>query len=72
MPRIYDGYSNPIDFCKKHFPKTEENARQRFGKGTGPDNRGNCFGYEAEHPPYVADIDYRCATCHKVLDANDD
>jgi hypothetical protein len=70
MPRIYDGNSDPHDFCLRHFPQTEEKARKRFGAGEGPDNRGNCFGYNAEHPPY-SDTDYGCEMCGKRLTDND-
>lgn len=72
MPRIYDSASNPRDFCKKHFPKTEEKAFSQLGiLGDGPDNRGNCFAYEADHPPYEGE-DYTCEICNKKLTANDD
>ncbi len=67
MPRIYTSASDPIDLCVAHYPKTEAIAFSRFGhEGDGPDGRGNCFGYEAEHPPYENE-NYRCYTCHKKL-----
>ena len=71
MPRIYDGESNPHDFCRRHFP-TEVTARLRFEAGEGPDNRGNCFGYNDDHPDYE-DTDYRCEErgCNKPLTARD-
>ncbi len=69
MPRIYNSASEPIDFCKRCMPKEHE-ALKRYGNeartGSGPDERGNCFGYDAEHPEY-SDTDYRCHTCHKHL-----
>jgi len=73
VPRVYDSQSNPIDFCKRHFP-SEKTALAKFGNlGDGPDGRGNCFGYECEHPDYTDDPDmYRCHTCKKNLTANDD
>lgn len=72
MPRIYDSASNPLDFCQKHFPKTEEIARKKYGNvGDGPDGRGNCFGYDDDHPPY-ADTDYKCEVCKKALMDEDD
>ena len=72
MPRIYDSTSNPLDFCKRCFPKTEDVAFKRYGNlGDGPDGRGNCFGYNDEHPSYD-DTDYRCEKCGKKLTAADD
>ena len=78
MPRIYTSQSNPLDFCQKHFPKTESAARDKYGNLgdgliAGTDNRGNCFGYDVEHPSY--DDDYsRChvLTCRKLLTGKDD
>lgn len=72
MPRIYTGASDPLDFCREHFP-TEAEAIRLYGDGEGPDNRGNCFGYDAEHPPYQGE-DYRCEikTCRRVLTERDD
>ena len=74
MPRIYDSASNPVDFCKRCFPKTEEAALARFGNvGDGPDGRGNCFGYDDEHPPYAEQNPaYRCHTCRAKLTEKDD
>ena len=67
MPRIYSSCSDPIDFCKRCFPKTEEKAFAEFGNlGDGPDDRGNCFGYDSEHPEY-SDTDYTCHKCNKTL-----
>ena len=72
MPRIYDSQSNPLDFCKRCFPKTEEMAFALYGNlGDGPDDRGNCFGYDDEHPPYE-ETDYRCAACKRRLTGEDD
>ncbi len=71
MPRIYDSTSSPLDFCKKHFP-SERTAIARYGNvGDGPDGRGNCFGYNDDHPPYAGE-DYKCETCNKPLTENDD
>ena len=71
MPRIYDGANNPLDFCREHFPD-EATARRRYGAGTGPDNRGNCFGWDAEHPDYDGE-DYTCdhKGCRKLLTSED-
>lgn len=66
MPRIYTGSNEPLDFCSRHFPSTEGIARQRYGEGEGPDGRGNCFEYDASHPPY--DMSYQCLICKRALD----
>ena len=73
MPRIYDSASNPLDFCKSHMPH-EEIAERRYGNvaktGNGPDGRGNCFGYDSEHPDYDGE-NYRCLSCKKKLTSDD-
>jgi hypothetical protein len=73
MPRIYDSASNPLDFCKRHFP-SEKNAEKLYGDvaktGEGPDGRGNCFGWDAEHPDYEGE-DYQCVRCRKNLNETD-
>ncbi len=66
MPRIYNGANDPLDFCQRHFPKTESIARERYGDGEGPDGRGNCFEYDASHPDYG--YGYRCGVCGCDLD----
>lgn len=71
MPRIYDGYSEPWDFCRNCFPRTEAIARERYGDGEGPDDRGNCFDYESDHPDYEDWDDYECCKCGKKLTARD-
>jgi len=72
MPRIYDSCSDPIDLCIRCFPKTEEEAFAKYGnRGDGPDNRGNCFGYDCDHPPYDQE-NYRCDRCDKKLTGRDD
>jgi len=73
MPRIYDSESNPVDYCKPCFPKTEAEAFKKHGhEGDGPDGRGNCFGYDADHPDYEDGfMDYRCHTCRRKLKARD-
>jgi hypothetical protein len=70
MPRVYNGQSDPIDFCKKCFPP-EDVAREVYGEGEGPDDRGNCFDYESDHPSYN-ECDYKCAICRKPLTEKDD
>lgn len=72
MPRIYTGANDPLDFCARHFPKTEAVARERYGEGEGPDGRGNCFEYDAGHPSYDHD-NYKCVVCKCLLtNANDE
>jgi hypothetical protein len=72
MPRIYSSTSDPIDFCKKCFP-AEDNAIKRYGNvGEGPDGRGNCYGYDAEHPDYDGDDSYTCRRCRKRLNGEVD
>lgn len=73
MPRIYTSASDPLDFCKECFPFTEDEAFELYGDvGDGPDGRGNCFGYNDDHPPYEDDpYMYRCHTCKKVLTDED-
>lgn len=67
MPRIYSSANDPLDFCKRCFPKTESAAEKKYAQdGPGPDNRGNCFTYDADHPPYECE-DYRCHKCNKLL-----
>lgn len=73
MPRIYTSASDPIDFCQHCFP-LECEARQDYGLavcGEGPDDRGDCFDYEADHPPYD-DTDYDCEECGAPLGDCDD
>lgn len=69
MPRVNDGYSDPHDFCARCFP-SEPLAQRRFGAGEGPDGRGNCFGYDDDHPPYE-DTDYLCERCGRELTEKD-
>jgi hypothetical protein len=74
MPRIYDSASNPLDFCRRDFPSAAA-AAELYGDpaitGLGPDGRGNCFGYNEDHPGY-ADTDYTCQTCGEPLTEADD
>jgi hypothetical protein len=72
MPRVYASNNDPIDFCDEHFP-TLEKARAAYGAmGDGPDGRGSCFTWDADHPDYMSDGDmYRCITCGIPLDRGD-
>lgn len=68
MPRIFTSRNDPLDFCKRCFPG-EKTAQARYSAlGDGPDDRGNCFDYDAEHPSYDEQFPaYKCATCgHKL------
>jgi hypothetical protein len=70
MPRIYTSASDPIDFCKRCFPD-EQTADKRYANvGDGPDMRGNCYGYDEDHPDY-SDTKYRCEICKRLLTDND-
>jgi len=73
MPRIYTSASDPVDFCRECFPDLED-AQETYGleaEGEGPDDRGDCFAYEAEHPPYD-ECDYDCEICGERLGDDDD
>lgn len=70
MPRIYTSNNDPLDFCRDCFP-TEEEANAEYGDmGDGPDGRGNCFTYDADHPAY-SDTDERCHSCRRRLTDRD-
>lgn len=66
MPRIYTSQSDSLDFCKRCFPNETTATRRYSNLGDGPDSRGNCFGWDAEHPDY-SDTDYRCEVCGERL-----
>jgi hypothetical protein len=74
MPRLCKSNSEPLDFCQGHFPSLEV-ARSVYGDvaehGEGPDDRGNCFEYDCDHPAY-AETDYVCFECGKKLEDKDD
>lgn len=74
MPRIYTSYNDPLDFCIdcwRYKVRTEERARSAYhGGGEGPDGRGDCWGYNEDHPPYE-DCDYECEICRKQLGEED-
>ena len=72
MPRIYTSASDPLDFCRMCFP-SETVALATYGNiGDGPDDRGNCFGHNEDHPPYDDPTMYRCERCNKPLGDKDD
>jgi len=74
MPRIISSESYPHDFCMQCWDalySTEEEAEEEFGdRGDGPDERGNCFAYNDDHPDYD-DCDYDCDKCHEPLTSFD-
>lgn len=71
MPRIRNSENDPIDFCLKCFPKDEQKAFEKYGgRETGPDNRGDCFCYDDDHPPYEFE-NYTCTKCNKLLTEKD-
>ena len=63
-----------LDFCRSCFPKDEDKAFEWYGQdGDGPDDRGNCFGYDEHHPDYEeSDSPYECHACGKTLPNEDD
>jgi hypothetical protein len=69
MPRIYTSESNPVDYCRICFPSEARAYALHGHDGDGPDERGNCFGYDCEHPDYADDPDmYTCYKCGKSLE----
>ena len=72
--RIYTSKSEALDFCKSCFPKDEDTAFDLYGNiGDGPYDRGNCFGYDEEHPDYESlDTPYECESCGNTLTKEDD
>jgi hypothetical protein len=71
MPRIYDSYSDPWDYCRNCFPDEETAAlKHDTGNDDGPDDRGNCYAYDADHPCYD-DTDYTCDLCSSPLNQDD-
>jgi len=68
MPRIYTSSNSPLDFCVRCFPKNEAKAELTYGRmGVGPDGRGNCFSYEADHPDYSCDAYQNNLTNHTLI-----
>lgn len=70
MPRIYASNSDPVDYCYGCFPGPEEGKRYHGRAGDGPDGRGNCYEYEADHPDYDGE-DYVCHLCREPLTSFD-
>lgn len=68
--RIYTSESDPLDFCI-HCQPSEAAAEELYGDlGDGPDGRGNCYAYDAEHPDYE-DGGIYCENCGIELDWQD-
>jgi hypothetical protein len=68
--RIYTSESIPVDFCGDCFPSEQEAIIEFGNQGDGPDDRGNCFGYDEEHPDYD-EMDYKCHSCGDKLTGKD-
>lgn len=72
MPRIYTSTNDPLDFCLWCFP-SEPMAETLYGNpntGGGPDGRGSCFSYDADHPGYGGES-YLCTRCGRLLTDGD-
>lgn len=70
--RVCDSRSIPHDYCRTCAP-SEEDAFEMWGNvGDGPDDRGDCFAYDPDHPPYDDGEDYYCADCGELLTEDDD
>ena len=67
--RICTSDNSVMDFCD--LCRIEEDAAfDLYGyNGDDPDGRGNCFAYDAEHPPYEDDgcSVYKCYCCGSRL-----
>lgn len=71
MPRVRSSGSDPVDYCLRCWPKTEELARKLHSHdGPGPDDRGDCFTYDDDHPDYDGE-DYQCRKCRVILTGED-
>ena len=70
MPRVCASNNDPYDFCRQCFPDERKAKEILDNKGPGPDGRGNCFEYDAEHPDYGGE-DYTCFFCRRRLTRQD-
>ena len=71
MPRVFASNNDPYDYCFNCYPITEAAAHKLHGNaGDGPDGRGDCFEYEADHPCYGGE-DYTCHKCKALLTEDD-
>ncbi len=71
MPRVYASNSDPIDYCRTCFYALAYVLHGLHETGEGPDDRGDCFGYDCDHPEYE-DTDYTCWNCGRHLTSRDD
>ncbi len=71
--RIFTSQNDALDFCASCFPQDEDQAFEQYGNlGDGPDDRGNCFGYDEDHPDYeTLDTPYECHSCGATLTDDD-
>jgi hypothetical protein len=83
MPRIYDKYNNPRDYCNHCFPQNEkdflrtqdcldnnDDVKCKFCNKNFSGDNGCHYGYECDHPEY-SDTDYCCVICGKKLHGHD-
>lgn len=68
MPRIYGSNNDPWDYCAPCFPPEEDD--RHHDDGDGPDGRGDCYSWNAEHPAYGGE-DYVCTSCREPLTDED-
>ncbi|WP_316196675.1 hypothetical protein [Bradyrhizobium sp. SZCCHNS3053] len=68
--RIYTSQNDPIDFCGECAPDSDEAEQLYANLGDGPDGRGNCYGYDDDHPSYEGE-GYRCSKCGVELKDDD-
>lgn len=72
--RIYTSTDHIIDLCRRCAAGLDDaKAFARWGHdGDGPDDRGNCFAFDVEHPDYTdAEMGYTCDTCGRALTHRD-
>jgi hypothetical protein len=72
--RLYTSTADPIDLCRRCAAGlTDAEAFDRWGHdGDGPDDRGNCFAFDVEHPPYDdGEMHYTCDDCGRPLTLRD-
>jgi hypothetical protein len=60
-----------MDFCQRCWPGLATALKRYNALGDGPDDRGNCFDYDASHPDYDGE-DYVCYKCGRRLTEKDD
>jgi hypothetical protein len=71
MPRICASNNDPHDFCFSCYPSQDDaDEDPQFHQGEGPDDRGDCYEYDADHPDYDG-LGYTCEVCGKPLTSED-